>query len=77
MNLKFLLVGSQRQPNSLRNESIPPPTGHPSSLDLALHDLVHDLLLEVRHLLRRHRVGLGEHRDDVDLINDVINNLII
>ena len=35
--------------------------------DLALHDLVHDLLLEVRDLLRRHRVRLGDHRDYVDL----------
>ena len=39
-------------------------------LDLALDDLVHDLLLEVRHLLRGHRVRLGDHRDYVDLVVD-------
>ena len=39
--------------------------------DLALHDLVHDLLLEVSHLLRRHRVRLSDHRDYVDLAGKV------
>ena len=44
-------------------------------LDLALDDLVHDLLLEVRHLLGGHRVRLGDHRDDVDLVVQALHEL--